>query len=95
MSMEEGVVQRRKFNNLEDKSTVEVEQKNSDDYSVDSDDYDSKETRLTLMEDILLLGLKDREVYSYYNSVFESIILFRVTHHFGMILSAVAYVAVF
>ncbi len=30
----------------------------------DSDEYDadSKETRLTLMEEILLLGLKDREV---------------------------------
>ncbi len=31
----------------------------------DSDEYDadSKETRLTLMEEILLLGLKDREVH--------------------------------
>lgn len=30
----------------------------------DSDEYDadSKETRLTLMEEILLLGLKDKEV---------------------------------
>lgn len=26
-------------------------------------DNDSKETRLTLMEEVLLLGLKDREVY--------------------------------
>ena len=26
------------------------------------DDFDSKETRLTLMEEILLLGLKDKEV---------------------------------
>jgi len=29
---------------------------------VEEDDRDSKETRLTLMEEILLLGLKDREV---------------------------------
>jgi hypothetical protein len=26
------------------------------------DDLDSKETRLTLMEEVLLLGLKDKEV---------------------------------
>ena len=26
-------------------------------------DHDSKETRLTLMEEVLLLGLKDREVF--------------------------------
>ena len=28
----------------------------------EEDDHDSKETRLTLMEEVLLLGLKDREV---------------------------------
>jgi Golgi phosphoprotein 3 len=28
----------------------------------DNDDDDDKETRLTLMEEVLLLGLKDREV---------------------------------
>lgn len=28
----------------------------------DVDDCDSKETRLTLMEEVLLLGLKDKEV---------------------------------
>lgn len=28
------------------------------------DDNDSKETRLTLMEEVLLLGLKDKEVYT-------------------------------
>lgn len=33
---------------------------------VDDDDTgDSKETRLTLMEEVLLLGLKDREVITY------------------------------
>lgn len=30
----------------------------------DMDDLDSKETRLTLMEEVLLLGLKDKEVFS-------------------------------
>lgn len=29
----------------------------------DDDGADSKETRLTLMEEVLLLGLKDREVF--------------------------------
>lgn len=29
---------------------------------LDCDDGDSKETRLTLMEEVLLLGLKDKEV---------------------------------
>jgi hypothetical protein len=38
------------------------ERKNNDDYDEDEYDNDSKETRLTLMEEILLLGLKDREV---------------------------------
>lgn len=28
----------------------------------EAEDHDSKETRLTLMEEVLLLGLKDREV---------------------------------
>ena len=31
-------------------------------YEEDDLDHDSKETRLTLMEEVLLLGLKDREV---------------------------------
>lgn len=31
----------------------------------DVDDTDSKETRLTLMEEVLLLGLKDKEVISF------------------------------
>ena len=30
----------------------------------DDDKGDSKETRLTLMEEVLLLGLKDREVWA-------------------------------
>lgn len=37
-------------------------------YEQDEDDSsDSKETRFTLMEEVLLLGLKDREVNSHHN----------------------------
>lgn len=37
----------------------------------DLDDGDSKETRLTLMEEVLLLGLKDKEVGT--GSIFISV----------------------
>lgn len=33
------------------------------DQEEEMDDNDSKETRLTLMEEVLLLGLKDKEVH--------------------------------
>lgn len=36
----------------------------------ETDDCDSKETRLTLMEEVLLLGLKDKEVL---NMLFEDL----------------------
>jgi hypothetical protein len=38
------------------------EKENAEDSNNEEYDADSKETRLTLMEEILLLGLKDREV---------------------------------
>ena len=39
----------------------------------EDDDLDSKETRLTLMEEVLLLGLKDREGYtSFWNDCISS-----------------------
>ena len=44
-------------NDDKDNSDKEKGEENDDEY-----DADSKETRLTLMEEILLLGLKDREV---------------------------------
>ena len=44
-------------NEDKDNSDKEKNEENDDEY-----DADSKETRLTLMEEILLLGLKDREV---------------------------------
>lgn len=41
-----------------------AEERDDEGYTPDEEeDHDSKETRLTLMEEILLLGLKDREVY--------------------------------
>jgi len=42
-------------------------------YQEEEDDMDSKETRLTLMEEVLLLGLKDREGYtSFWNDCISS-----------------------
>lgn len=46
------------FSTNKDESLSSVK-KNSDS---DTEDCDSKETRLTLMEEVLLLGLKDKEV---------------------------------
>lgn len=42
--------------------TSEVEDRRTNNELDDMDDLDSKETRLTLMEEVLLLGLKDKEV---------------------------------
>lgn len=61
----------------------------NDDDERDSDD--DKETRLTLMEEVLLLGLKDREVKTLQTSrvvvvIFSPIfVYFRVIHRFGTI----------
>ena len=64
-----GVVQRRKTQARENaeggnSEPDDVGSRDLDGY--DDDDGDSKETRLTLMEEILLLGLKDREVMLLY-----------------------------
>lgn len=64
MNRSEGLVQRR---NVVKDSTTEgglKENPDIDDKKNDKnyDDGDSKETRLTLMEEVLLLGLKDKEV---------------------------------
>lgn len=64
MNRSEGLVQRR---NVVKDSTTEGGMKENpdiDDKKNDKnyDDGDSKETRLTLMEEVLLLGLKDKEV---------------------------------
>jgi len=69
MSRQEGLVQRRNVQTSiaaarsEDTTRVDPEfdekKRNPEDEDID---VDSKETRLTLMEEILLLGLKDKEV---------------------------------
>lgn len=65
-SRADGLVQRRNVNrDNADGVSKENGQSAADklDYEEDIDDGDSKETRLTLMEEVLLLGLKDKEVY--------------------------------
>lgn len=52
-----------------------------DTYHEEEDDGESKETRLTLMEEVLLLGLKDREVrYNIYGG--NSTISAHISHCF-------------
>lgn len=68
MSRSEGLVQRRIVSNDKTNHINNVSESatNSDPKSGFSDfcdeDIDSKDTRLTLMEEVLLLGLKDKEV---------------------------------
>lgn len=63
MNRAEGLVQRRNVNVIKDSADLK-ENHDVDDKKNDKsyDDGDSKETRLTLMEEVLLLGLKDKEV---------------------------------
>ena len=68
--MSEGLVQRRRTKKPAEDSQ-EQEEPREDDHEVD--DGDSKETRLTLMEEVLLLGLKDKEGYtSFWNDCISS-----------------------
>lgn len=64
MNRSDGLVQRR--NIIRDTGDgVNKESQNNEkrqDHDEDIDEGDSKETRLTLMEEVLLLGLKDKEV---------------------------------
>lgn len=75
--------------------------RNSDDRRRDDDerdgDDDDKETRLTLMEEVLLLGLKDREVeHIQTQNISHVFFVFpRVIHRFGMIVFHQVYVVVF
>lgn len=62
MNRGDGLVQRRNVN-----TATSIKDRDSDDErshrtEEEEDDRDSKETRLTLMEEVLLLGLKDKEV---------------------------------
>lgn len=64
MNRADGLVQRRNIirENSEGvpKDSQTLDKKH--DREEDVEDVDSKETRLTLMEEVLLLGLKDKEV---------------------------------
>jgi len=75
MNRSDGLVQRR---NAAQSTTQEVkDDEDIDDkkkcHEEEEEDHDSKETRLTLMEEVLLLGLKDREGYtSFWNDCISS-----------------------
>lgn len=62
MNRNEGLIQRK---NVSSKNGSDSPTRVSEDDEENQifDDDESKDTRLTLMEEILLLGLKDREVY--------------------------------
>lgn len=66
MSQTEGLVKRRNVAVKENSDgSYNTRETDDDDKVVDcneDDDGDSKDTRLTLMEEVLLLGLKDKEV---------------------------------
>nr|XP_020486728.1 LOW QUALITY PROTEIN: Golgi phosphoprotein 3 [Labrus bergylta] len=72
-----GLVQRRteasRLAADKDRPSGQEEDENRRDEQDDDDTGDSKETRLTLMEEVLLLGLKDREGYtSFWNDCISS-----------------------
>jgi len=67
MERSEGLVQRRRQPKQEEEDVDRNEQE------VEEEDRDSKDTRLTLMEEVLLLGLKDKEGYtSFWNDCISS-----------------------
>jgi len=67
MERTEGLIQRRKQPKPENEANLENEQEE------EQEDHDSKDTRLTLMEEVLLLGLKDKEGYtSFWNDCISS-----------------------
>lgn len=74
MSRSEGLVLRKNAGAYVDKINTkddELEKRQSDEN--EDEDVDSKETRLTLMEEVLLLGLKDKEGYtSFWNDSISS-----------------------
>lgn len=77
MNRSDGLVQRRNVNSNAEKLTNDnrsAERDTEDSKHSDiEDDADSKETRLTLMEEVLLLGLKDKEGYtSFWNDCISS-----------------------
>ncbi len=63
MQRGDGLVQRK---NVLKETAASPEVDEADNTSDERDDGDSKDTRLTLMEEVLLLGLKDKEVRAFY-----------------------------
>ena len=57
-----GLVQRRAAASSSNNATRTNDEHNDDDLNLNADFDCSKETRFTLMEEVLLLGLKDKEV---------------------------------
>lgn len=75
MNRSEGFVKRRNVTRENSEGLNKEEQNNEkkSNREEDIDDGDSKETRLTLMEEVLLLGLKDKEGYtSFWNDCISS-----------------------
>ncbi|XP_018578000.1 Golgi phosphoprotein 3 homolog sauron [Anoplophora glabripennis] len=75
MNRSEGFVKRRNVTRENSEGLNKEEQNNEkkSNRDEDVDDGDSKETRLTLMEEVLLLGLKDKEGYtSFWNDCISS-----------------------
>jgi len=66
MNRSDGLVQRRNVSRENgegvSKDSLDADDRKCADRDEDVEDGDSKETRLTLMEEVLLLGLKDKEV---------------------------------
>ena len=61
MHRSEGLVQRK--NVIKETAANQEVEDDTERLSDERDDGDSKEARLTLMEEVLLLGLKDKEVH--------------------------------
>ncbi|GAB6032435.1 hypothetical protein CHUAL_011073 [Chamberlinius hualienensis] len=74
MSNPEGLKQRKKTDNSQGvNSNGQNQEEGRRKQEDEQEDGDSKETRLTLMEEVLLLGLKDREGYtSFWNDCISS-----------------------
>jgi len=69
MDRSEGLVQRRRQPKVEENNDQADEERDEE----EERDRDSKETRLTLMEEVLLMGLKDKEGYtSFWNDCISS-----------------------
>jgi len=69
MDRTEGLVQRRRQPKVEENHDVNDDERDEE----EERDRDSKETRLTLMEEVLLMGLKDKEGYtSFWNDCISS-----------------------